>query len=173
MADDSEHAITIPSFNYNGVAYTTALVGNNGAMAFGVSTGTITHLNTALPATVSVFGGGTGAALFPFWDDLLPTTGTSIKTQTSGSITTIQWTNEDNFNATGTGTVTFQIQLDSSNGKIHFVYPDVTYGVVGFDGGAASTVGIQFNSTTALQYSLNTASLVNGQSININRDIHN
>ena len=36
ISDDSEHNITLPSaFNYNGVSYTTARVGNNGVLVFG------------------------------------------------------------------------------------------------------------------------------------------
>src|SRR4051794_12803371 len=32
VSDDSEHNLTIPSFTFNGVAYTTARVGNNGVL---------------------------------------------------------------------------------------------------------------------------------------------
>ena len=161
LSDESEHPITIPSFTFNGTVYTTALVGNNGAMVFGFSDGLISFGNTSLPA----IGNVSVATLLPFWDDLTPNSTTSIKTQTNGSITIIQWTVEEHYDIRNGNTVTFQIQLDSSNGKIHFVYPDVTFGNSAYDGGASATVGIQYNETTALQYSFNTASLADGQSI--------
>ena len=177
VSDDSEHNVTIPSFPFNGVAYTTARIGNNGVLVFGTTTGDIIYTNSALPqgiaaGTFSTSGliTGTGnslAAICANWDDMTTsgTVTTSIKTQTIGTKYIVQWTNEDNFNATGTGTITFQIQLDSSDGKIHLVYPDITYGAAGFDGGASATVGLNYSATSALQYSFNTASLVTNQSL--------
>jgi len=164
VGDDTEHGINLPfAFTYNKVPYTTALVGNNGAMVFGTTTGDITYTNSTLP-TSSISAGN--AALLPLWDDMTPITDvTSIKTQKVGSKFIIQWTEEDNFNATGSGTVTFQIQLDSATGNIHFVYDDVLYGVANADSGKLATVGLNYTATTGLQYSYNAASLYNGKSI--------
>ncbi|HEX2618414.1 MAG TPA: immunoglobulin domain-containing protein, partial [Flavobacteriales bacterium] len=67
ISDDSEHNLTIPSFTFNGVAYTTARVGMNGAIAFGSTSGEITHINATLPTTG--LGGAGNAFLAPWWDD--------------------------------------------------------------------------------------------------------
>ena len=55
LGDDSEHAITFPAFTFNGTSYTSALVGNNGAIVLGVSVGTIGFSNATLPT--ANFGG--------------------------------------------------------------------------------------------------------------------
>ena len=169
MTDDNQFNITFPAFNYNGVTYTSGRVSNNGWLVMGPgSVGTSGGFsNAALPQASTAFGtlSGNAAVLCPMWDDLLPGASTSVRTQTVGSKFILQWDQEDNFNATGVGTITFQIQMDQSNGKIYFVYPDVTYGDVLADAGLLATVGLNFSSTSALQYSNNTASLVDGQII--------
>uniref|UniRef100_UPI00262400D8 hypothetical protein n=1 Tax=Flavobacterium sp. TaxID=239 RepID=UPI00262400D8 len=176
IADDSEHNLTIPSFTFNGVAYTTARVGNNGVLVFGTTTGDIIYTNSALPqgiaSSASATSGiitGTGnslAAIVANWDDMQPLDVTStIKTETVGNLYIIQWSNEDNFNAAGSGTITFQIQLDTTTGQIHLVYPDLTYGAPAFDAGSSATIGLNYSASSALQYSFNTASIVDGQSI--------
>ncbi|AWA29764.1 hypothetical protein HYN48_06555 [Flavobacterium magnum] len=176
IADDSEHNLTIPSFTFNGVAYTTARVGNNGVLVFGTTTGDIIFNNSALPqgiaASTTATSGlitGTGnslAAIVANWDDMQPLDASStIKTQTVGNLYIIQWSNEDNFNAAGSGTITFQIQLDTTTGQIHLVYPDLTYGVPAFDAAASATIGLNYSASSALQYSFNTASIVDGQSV--------
>ncbi len=178
VADDSEHNITIPSFTFNGVPYTNARIGNNGVLVFGTTTGDIIYTNSALPQGIAssatatsgiITGAGNSlAAILANWDDMTTsaTAGlTKITTQTVGGLYIIQWTSEDNFGATGTGTVTFQIQLETATGKINLVYPDITYGAVGFDNGQSATIGLNYSATSALQYSLNTASLVDGQSL--------
>jgi hypothetical protein len=167
LLDDSEHNITIPSFTYNGVAYTYARVGMNGVIVFGSTTGDVTTSNAALPSTANTAG---NIFIAPYWDDLdVNLAQASIKIQTIGSVFIIQYTNVDHnsYSSTnGTGTITFQVQLNLVNGTITFVYPDVLFGgTANLDAGTTATVGIQMNSTTALQYSFNTASLVNGQCI--------
>lgn len=163
LGDDTEHNITIPSFTFNGVAYTTARVGNNGLVAFGSTTGEIQFTNLALPSTTNSAG---NVFMAPYWDDLFPNAGTtSIKTQTVGSLFIIQYTLSSQYDLPGTQTITFQVQLNTTNGVINYVYQDVIFGTPGYDSGASATIGLQFSSTSALQYSFNTASLVNGQSI--------
>jgi|GEM_PF-2061814 len=171
IADDSEHYITLPSaFTYNTVPYTTAAIGNNGVLVLGATTGDIYWTNATLPqaatAATSGLGNAGAAAICAYWDDLTPGTGGSITTQTVGNKYIVQWTNEDSFAATGTGTITFQIQLDLVTGQIHLVYPDVVFaGATANDNGGSATVGLNFSATAAQQYSFNTASLVNNQSI--------
>ncbi|SHE91118.1 Fibronectin type III domain-containing protein, partial [Flavobacterium fontis] len=172
IADDSEHNVTIPSFTYFGTTYTTARIGNNGVLVLGSTAGDIYWVNSPLPQGGSTsastgLGNAGAAALCPWWDDLTPGTGASIRTQTVGNTFIVQWTNQDSFSATGTGTITFQIQLDTVTGQIHFVYNDVLFSGTDTvnDRGASATIGLNYNATAALQYSHNTASLNNGQSI--------
>jgi len=161
LADDSEHNITIPSFSFNGVVYTTARIGNNGAMAFGSAAGEITHINAALPSTANTAG---NILLYPYWDDLDIQMGATITQQTIGSKHIIQYTNSAH-DAFITGAITFQMQLDVVTGAIHFVYSDVIFGSATYDSGINATVGIQFSSSSAIQYSNLTASLTAGQCI--------
>ncbi|MCX6323120.1 MAG: GEVED domain-containing protein, partial [Sphingobacteriales bacterium] len=161
VTDDSEHNISIPSFDFNGTTYTTARVGANGAIVFGSTTGDVTVTNAALPSTTNTAG---NSFLSPWWDDLDVNLGGTIKTQTVGNLFIIQYTGMDH-NLFTTGTVTFEVQLDLVTKAIHFVYQDVIFGSATYDAGLTATVGIQRTSTSAVQYSFNTASLVNGQSI--------
>ncbi len=170
ISDDSEHNIALPfSFNFNGAPYTDIRIGTNGALIFG-TTGDIGYANTCLPATNTGTSGIPGPGILAMWDDLT-TSGSvtsSITTQQVGSKFIIQWTNIDNFDASGIGTVTFQVQLDQSNGKIHLVYSDVSYGDVLADAGILATVGLSYSTTAFLQYSCLTASLADNQSITFN-----
>ncbi|MCZ8357569.1 MAG: fibronectin type III domain-containing protein, partial [Microcystis sp. LE19-388.1G] len=172
IGDDTEHNITIPAFTYFGTSYTTARIGNNGVLVLGSTSGDIYWVNSPLPqggtaSATTGLGNAGAAALCPWWDDLTPGTGASIRTQTVGNLFIVQWTNQDSFNATGSGTITFQIQLDTVTGQIHFVYNDVLFSGTDTanDRGASATIGLNYNATAALQYSHNTASLNNGQSI--------
>lgn len=161
LTDDSEHNISMPAFTFNGVSYTTARVGTNGVIVLGSSSGDISTSNAALPSTSNSAG---NIFIAPFWDDLDVNMAGTIKTQTVGSKFIIQFNGLDHNNYT-TGNITFQVQLDNSTGEIHFVYDDVTFGDVLYDAGASATVGIQYSSSSALQYSLNSASLTTGQCI--------
>jgi hypothetical protein len=161
LSDDSEHNLTIPSFTFNNVAYTTARVGTNGVIALGSTTGEIGSTNASLPSTSNTAG---NVLIAPFWDDLdIQLTGT-IKTETVGSKYIVQYTNI-NHDAFTTGGITFQVQFDLTTSQIHLVYQDVIFGSATYDAGISATVGIQYSSTQATQFSFNSASLTNGQSI--------
>ncbi|WP_284652025.1 BNR-repeat neuraminidase N-terminal domain-containing protein [Flavobacterium terrisoli] len=161
LSDDNSNNITIPSFTFNGTAYTTARVGTNGAIVFGSTSGTIVAANAALPSTAN---GAGNAFIAPFWDDLDVQLTPSIRTQTVGNLFIIQYTNLSH-DAFTTGGITYQVQLNTVTGAIHFVYQDITFGNATYDAGASATIGINYSSTAALQYTSNAASLVNGQSI--------
>jgi Putative metal-binding motif/Secretion system C-terminal sorting domain len=170
ISDDSESNVTLPSpFVYGGVSYTSARVGNNGVLVFGSSSGDIYYDNTPLPQTsggpFTGLGDSGNAAVCAFWDDLLPGSGGSITTQTIGNTYIVQWTLEDNYNIPGVGTITFQIQLDLVTNEIHLVYSDVVYGSSFIDNGASATIGLNLSDTYAVQYSHNSPSVVDGQSI--------
>ncbi|NHM07663.1 hypothetical protein G4D82_10550 [Flavobacterium sp. CYK-4] len=163
VSDDSEHNITMPAFTFNGISYTAARVGMNGAIALGSTTGDISTANAALPSTAN---GAGNIFLAPLWDDLDIQSGASVKTQTVGNLFIIQYTTATHDDlASTTDSVTFQVQLNTVTGTITYVYPDVTFGDTLLDFGAGATVGIQWSSTGAVQYSNNTASLAANQSI--------
>ena len=90
--------------------------------------------------------------------------GGTIKTQQVGNIFVIEYIGMDH-NLFTTGQITFEVQMDLTTGVISYVYPDVTFGSATYDLGLTATVGLQMSSSSALQYSFNTASLTNGQSI--------
>jgi hypothetical protein len=169
VSDDSEHAVTIPSFTFNGVVYTTALLSPNGVVVFGATTGDVAYSNTVLPAGSTNLGSAGTAALLPWWDDLIPLAGNeanTIRTQTVGNLFIIQWSSEDHYSVPGLGVVTYQVQLNLTTGAITYVYNDVVFsGSSPLDNGGSATIGLSFSPTSAIQYSFNTQSLVNGQSI--------
>jgi hypothetical protein len=164
LLDDSETNITIPAFTYNGIAYTSARVSPNGIIVFGANSGEIEFVNGPLPGSVISAG---NAFLAPYWDDLNVTSTpgpASIKTQTVGDNFIIQYTLHNHYTYEA-GTITFQVQLNLVTKAIHFVYQDVIFGNSAYDNGVSASIGIQMNSINAVQYSYNSASLVNGQSI--------
>jgi len=164
LADDNSNLITIPSFTFNGIAYTSAIVGTNGVIVFGNNTAGVTLSNTTLPTTTIASG---NSFLAPFWDDLdINLAIASIRYQTVGSVFIIQYNTIDhNNNSAGMNTITFQVQMNLLTGVITFVYTDVEFNDASINNGLSATVGIQLSSTSAMQYSVNTASLVNGQCI--------
>jgi hypothetical protein len=169
VGDDSEHNITIPGgFTFNGVNYTDARVGANGVIVFGATTGDISLTNAALPSG-SVAAGN--VFLAPWWDDIdNDAGGGQIFIGQSGNLLIAQWNNWGRSPAVAGQVITFQVQLDQVTGQIFFVYPDVIFGgtqAAANDNGLNATVGIQWENTAggAIQYSFNTASLVDGQVI--------
>ncbi len=175
LGGDSNHNINFPNFVYNGVTYNTARVGNDGVVVLGTNTGSIVYSNSALPQGIgSSSSASTGlitttgnslAAICAYWDDLDMVAGvTSLKTQTVGDTFIIQWTDERRYGSTTNGTITFQVQLELSTGKIHIVYRDVTFNDGSGKGGSA-TVGLNFSATSALLFSHNTTAVADGQSL--------
>ncbi|AWI25645.1 Ig-like domain-containing protein [Flavobacterium pallidum] len=164
LDDDSEHNITIPSFVFNGTTFTTARVGMNGAIVLGSTTGEVSFSNAALPSTAHSAG---NVFLAPFWDDLDIQSAPTIKTQTVGNNFIIQYTSADHNDVGLADGITFQVQLNLTSGAITYVYQDVSFGAgaTGQNAGASATIGIQMSSSSAVQFSNNTASLTNGQSI--------
>jgi hypothetical protein len=166
ISDDSRHLITIPAFTFNTVEYTTAVISTNGYFIFGANNiGAANYFNIVLPA--AIFGAsGSNAAVCAYWDDLFPVAGSSIVAQSIGNIYIVQWNIIKHFSTQAIAeTITFQIQLNLVSGQINLVYPDVFFGNSAFDFGASATIGLNYSATEALQYSFNTASLQNGQSL--------
>lgn len=176
--DDSELVITgasLAAFAGNGLLAggVSVRVGNNGCIVWGNSASD-TFLNadqvgyinaspfgttpnpflTMAASNLSTTGnGGSGPRQFlaALWDDMTPTSGGGATTQywqIVGNDLYIMWRNEDHFNATGTGTVTFEaiirggVSIASGNALVEYVYDDTFYGAGAFqnDGGSA-TIG--------------------------------
>lgn len=112
-------------------------------------------LSSTIPATDTVNGnghsntaGGSRQFLAVLWDDNTPGTGASIRWQVIAGDLYIQWTNQDHFNAAGTGTVTYQavirggVAIGSGQSLVDFVYQDTFYAANQYqnDGGSA-TIG--------------------------------
>jgi hypothetical protein len=112
-------AITIPSFTFGGVAYTTAYVTSNGQVTLGgsaPSTVTYTGIST---------GVGTGAqiCICPMSADLNRATTTSsseIRWETVGNEVVFQWTQICRY--AQTESFDFQARLNTSTGLLTFVY---------------------------------------------------
>ncbi|MEO1997093.1 MAG: hypothetical protein ABGZ17_17630, partial [Planctomycetaceae bacterium] len=163
LSDDGEADITTTVGNaiFPAGAVT---VGNNGGILSGAG-GFLPFTNAGLP------NGGFNAALLPFWDDIDGTTGDVYweERQVDGINTLIvQWEDRPHFD--NVGSVTFQVQLFESGPDLaRFAYEDVVFGDVAFDNGAGATIGYQENSTSAVQFSIDSAVLSNGDVLDLFR----
>jgi len=110
-------AITIPSFTFAGVAYTTAYVTSNGILSLGASAPSSTSY-TAISSTT-----GSGISICPFnadLDDATNAVASEIRWQTVGNEVIFQWSQmcrysyAENFD--------FQVRLNTVNGNVVFVY---------------------------------------------------
>lgn len=168
IGDDSETIIAGATIGWGGNSLLaggrSVQFGNNGGVFWGNSaTDTFTnatelgYINASpggvpnpfltMPASnLTNFGnGGSGPRQFlaVLWDDNFPATGASIRYQVIGTDLVIQWTNEDHFNAQGTGTITYEmIARGSGPSLVDFVYNDTLYAAQQYqnDGGSA-TIG--------------------------------
>jgi hypothetical protein len=168
--DDTEHTLTgavLTGAGFNGnellAGGVSIRIGNNGSVVWGNSaTDTFTnadqvgYINRTDYMTMAAGNlGDTGNAgvaprqfVSSLWDDNTPGTGGSIRWQVIAGNLLIQWTNEDHFNATGTGTITHQMvvyggaTIASGNPLVEFIYNDTMYAANAYqnDGGSA-TIG--------------------------------
>ncbi|HEY0639389.1 MAG TPA: carboxypeptidase regulatory-like domain-containing protein [Pseudonocardiaceae bacterium] len=159
--DDAAAAVTLPfAFNYYGTSYNRAFVATNGHLNFGASSTSFS--NVAVPSTTTP-----NAAIYPFWDDFVVTSGTgSIRTETVGAAPNrsfiVEWRNAA-FYASRTNLVDFQIQLNE-DGSIVTRYRNLNADPIEL--GNSATVGIENAAgTVGLQYSFNAANLANDKSV--------
>jgi hypothetical protein len=172
IGDDTENVITgasLAGFAGNELLAggVSVRVGNNGAVIWGnavadtftnateigwananATNATATSIAAMAASNTSTAGNGNNARQFiaPLWDDNFPGTGASTKWQLVGSDLVIQWTNQDHFNAQGTGTITYQmivhggVTIASGLPLVSFVYQDTSYSANQYqnDGGSAS-----------------------------------
>lgn len=158
LIDDAEQGIDLPfTFNFYSTNSTSITLADNGGIVFNTKSGNLSPNNGALPKS-SLGGTGTVMGILPFWTDL---GGGQIYTATQGSGSNrrfiVQWNNVPHSDV-GDG-VTFQIVLYEGSNNIDFVYSDTSLGNSQYDNGAAATIGLNKNGSTALQYSSDTSSL--------------
>jgi hypothetical protein len=163
ISDDSEFNVTATGFAGNGLLAGNLLrVGNNGGVIWNPGTATdVGYINasqfggsplaTMAAANTTDKGNGNGTAQFlaVLWDDNTPLNATSsCKWQVIGGDLIVQWSNEDHFAASGTGTVTYEmivhggVSIASGASLVDFVYQDTLYSANQYqnDGGSA-TIG--------------------------------
>jgi hypothetical protein len=137
-------------------------IGNNGAVLWNATTGEVGYINGKTLSTMAASNtadrgnGGTLAGVqlvCPLWDDNFPSAGqgaNALRWAVLGNDLVIQWSNEDHFNAQGTGTVQYQmivrggVTLASGQPLVEFVYGDTLYSSPAYqnDGGSA-TIGFK------------------------------
>lgn len=138
----------------------TVTISNNGGIASGFLQ-SLDFLNVPLPTNQFQ------TALLPFWDDLDATNGFVYwQERTIGGVNAlvVQWNNRPHFNTNNsTNGATFQVQV-FENGPVlaRFVYTDIDFGNPQFNSGVSATIGYQVNSTSAVNYSFDSATVTNG-----------
>ncbi|MGE0789858.1 MAG: hypothetical protein AB7S26_29565 [Sandaracinaceae bacterium] len=152
--------VTVPmgfNFDFYGTSYGMMTISTNGAVAFDSSG--IGYSNSCLPLSFSPL-----VMIMPYWDDLYPPSGGSVRYQTLGSSPNRQFVVRWNVpHISGTGdTLDVTLVLNETSGDIETCYRDVDFGDMSIDRGASATVGISATSANRLQFSCNTASLSDG-----------
>jgi len=167
-------ALTGAGFNGNGLLAggVNVRVGNNGAVIWNPSgtmeigwanpnsTNTVNPSIAGASATIAISdsvngnghsttAGGSRQLLAVLWDDNFPSStapATTIKWQVIAGDLIVQWSDEDHFNATGTGRVTYEmivrggVSIASGLPLVDYVYQDTNYAANQYqnDGGSAS-----------------------------------
>jgi hypothetical protein len=158
LNDDDEAPLTFPfPVLYQNQLYTTATLGNNGAIVFGTQTAQIGFSNTAINATLA-------NGLYPFWDDI-GTAGPGIWVDTLGiapnRLYVIQW-NKEHLGAAG-NPLNFELILEEGTNEIYYVYNDVDAGSATYNFGANATIGVA-GPFQDLQVSFNNATYLTNNS---------
>lgn len=168
LSDDGSAAVTAGfSFNFYGASSNQFCVNNNGHALFATSGSCSGNFsNASLPSTDFA-----SPAFLPYWDDFY--TGGQDYVATVGTAPNrqfvMEWANKDTFDSrtapAGAG-YTFEIVLNEADNSIDYNYSSVAPGsTFGHDNGASATVGVQLNSSTASEYSFNSADISNSQNI--------
>jgi len=158
-SDDGATNITTPWTIYlGGVASTQLRVGNNGAVLFNTTTGSISSSNAALSTSLPIIA--------PFWDDFdTEIGGVYYETKTAyyngvpiASKFIIQWDRVHFNGSNNTDPASFQLIFNRDSPTIIFQYADVDMDGTSYDNGLSATIGIATTNEVS-QYSYNTASL--------------
>lgn len=161
MTDDSQASATLPfAFPFYGAPTTAIRIGSNGFVRFGTGTATA-YANTPIPSS-----GDPDGFVAPFWDDLNPGVGGTVKTLVAGAGSArrfvVAWENVPHYSVAGS-TLSFQVVLEEDTGHLVLNYRDVFAGNAAYDRGASATVGIEAaDGLAGTQVSHNTATLADG-----------
>jgi hypothetical protein len=142
-------------FNFYGTDYTQVAIGSNGTVYF--EDNYLGLNNTVIPGTNSY---GVNTFMAHYWDDLVVQG--EVYYKDLGNRFVVEYYDVRRYGATG-NTGTWEIVL-YENGSIQFQFLDASIGGAS-DYGADATVGIQGNASTGLQYSYNSAALLDGLAI--------
>ncbi|MFL9833281.1 fibronectin type III domain-containing protein [Chryseobacterium terrae] len=145
--DAVSSAVSLPfTFKYNGKSYTSIYINNNGYITFGnpPSSSTYTALSTDPTTAANIYEG----AIAGFAVNLrnTNTTTSEIAYETVGSQFIVQFTDLQGNSASVAQTISFQIQLDSTNNNVAIVYgacasgTSTLTGAVGLKGAESSDV---------------------------------
>jgi Ca2+-binding RTX toxin-like protein len=159
--DDTEVNVTLPfPFDFYGVARTETTVSPNGAVVFPGS--------QQVSASNSTLSGNVQDMIAPLWDDwqVFGRVGTGLAGSAPNRVFTVYWHDMRSPNPFSSS-VDFQLQLFEHGDAIEFHYIDAATGD-SHSQGASATIGIDHGTTSALQYSFNSASLANGRAIRFN-----
>ena len=158
LADDGEATITIPfGFTLDGVTSTDLVVGNNGGVLFGVTTGDV---NTG-------FSVPTASGFYPFNDDIDSDYG-SVYWETLGTApnrrVVILWNDRPHYSNSPSG-ATFELILHETTNEITFLYQDTDFGAGNTNNDAASAyiwvVGANGNYVYSTNQVLNGVTCIN------------
>lgn len=162
MSDDYACGVSLPfSFTYYGKPYSVMYVSSNGLLGF-TGTGMTVYSNTNIP-----YAGLPNCAIYPYWDDLNPAVGGSVRVALVGSApnrkVVVNWVGVP-LDMSRSTKLTFQAILYEGSNDIVFQYQNVGTGA--YSAGASATVGIEDQTgTQACKFSYNTRSLVNKTAI--------
>ena len=163
LADDSSANVVLPdglNLLFYGNPVNEVSISSNGYVHFGATTSNpyqnVTIPNTAAPNSYAA----------PFWDDLIPTVGGTIKHATVGSAPNrtfvSSWEGIPHY--PDVGAASFQIQIEETSGVISFHYQDVYFENPTYDRGASATVGLEnSDGSSGTLISFNAGNLENNQ----------
>jgi hypothetical protein len=157
-SDDCSLSVALPfTFDYYGVAQTSVSFVSNGKLGFPATT---TYSNSC---TIE------NNTIAPYWDDLYPPGGGSLRYQTFGTApdrhVTFQWHVP---HISGGTQYDIRAVLYEGSNNIDVCYVDVDTGLAAADNGISATSGIK-GPTVGINYSCNTATITNGTVLHYTR----
>ena len=158
------------TFNFAGTDYTMLEPTTNGVISLDQEGNTEYENSTFGPLPT---GEWTGAALFPFWDDLDPGITGTMYSETIGTAPNrafiVQYDGVTHIDSEDPAyVITFQALLCEGSNNIVFQYLDAVFGdplSPENDNGGDATVGVQASSASAAQYSHLSAAIMNNMAI--------
>ncbi len=152
LSDDAEVHIQIPfSFTLGTVTSQDLVVGNNGGVLFGRTSGNLNSGNQELSSSNAYNG------FYPFWDDIDDGRGNvywEVKGTAPNRYLIVEWYQRPHYS--NIGNATFELVLYEGTNEVEFRYLDLEFGDSRFDYGASATIGIK-SDVGVYQYSYNTA----------------